>query len=50
MIDKQCFEVLNTFWKGCYPEKQFPVVIYNELSSSSFKGRLGKMMIARKIE
>ncbi|NVK08875.1 MAG: hypothetical protein HWD89_07460 [Tenacibaculum sp.] len=47
MIDKQCFEVLNTFWKGCYPDKQFPVIIYNELSSSSFKGRLGKMMIAR---
>jgi len=48
MIDKQCFEVLNTFWKGCYPDKQFPVVIFNELSSSSFKGRLGKMMIAKK--
>jgi hypothetical protein len=50
MIDIQCFEVLNAFWKGCYPQKQFPVVIFNELSSSSFKGRLGKMMIAKKQE
>ncbi|MFC4634471.1 hypothetical protein ACFO3O_11170 [Dokdonia ponticola] len=48
MIDKQCFEVLETFWDGCYPEKQFPVIIFNELNASSFKGRLGKMMIARK--
>lgn len=50
MIDKQCYEVMSTFWKGCYPDKQFPVVIFNQLSSNSFKGRLGKMMIARNEE
>src|SRR5690606_29723779 len=42
MIDKVCLEVMETFWNSCYPQKQFPIIIFNEFCGNSFKGRAGK--------
>jgi|GEM_PF-4008438 len=45
MIDHKCFEVLEGFWKGCYPVKVFPRVIFNEFYGSSFKGHQGRFVV-----
>jgi hypothetical protein len=47
MIDNIVFDVINSFWKGCYPKKRFPAVIFNAFSGNSFKGRSGKYMITK---
>lgn len=43
-IDHKCFDVINSFWKACYPAKPFPVHIFNVFSGNSFKGHQGKYM------
>lgn len=45
MIDHKCFEMLEGFWKGCYPAKVFPKVIFNEFYGSSFKGHQGRFVM-----
>lgn len=45
MISHQCFAVLNTFWKACYPQKVFPKNIFNAFHGSSFKGFQGQFMV-----
>ena len=45
MINNKCFGVLNEFWKGCYPTKPFPKVIFNEFNGNCFKGHQGKFVI-----
>lgn len=44
MINKECFDFLNTFWISCYPTKSFPKVIFNVFWGNSFKGHQGKFM------
>jgi hypothetical protein len=43
LIDLKCIEFLNAFWKSCYPNKNFPKIIFNSFYTNSFKGRHGKM-------
>jgi hypothetical protein len=44
LIATDCFEILNGFWKSCYPSKTFPKVIFNTFWGNSFKGHQGKFM------
>ena len=44
MIQSDCYDVLHTFWKDCYPEKSFPKVIFNAFWGNSFKGHQGKFV------
>lgn len=45
MINNECFDFLNAFWKNCYPNKIFPKVIFNTFCGNSFKGHQGKFMM-----
>ncbi|OYD42269.1 hypothetical protein CHT99_10190 [Sphingobacterium cellulitidis] len=42
MIDEQCMGLVKDFWKACYPQAHFPIVIANSFDGNSFKGRPGK--------
>lgn len=44
LISKECYAVIDTFWKGCYPNKRFPPIIFNILCGNSFKGHQGKFV------
>jgi len=43
LIDGGCFQVMEAFWKTCYPAVHFPIVIFNTFYAASFKGRPSKM-------
>jgi hypothetical protein len=45
MISIDCFDILNSFWKKCYPSETFPKVIFNTFWGNSFKGHQGKSMV-----
>lgn len=42
MIDDSCMNIIQKFWKSCYPNTHFPIVIANSFHGNSFKGRPGK--------
>lgn len=42
MIDTDCMNTLNMFWKACYSNEHFPIIIANAFDGNSFKGRPGK--------
>jgi hypothetical protein len=45
LIATDCYEVLNSFWKACYPRKTFPKIIFNTFWGNSFKGHQGKSIV-----
>ena len=44
MISTKCQDILDCFWKACYPNKRFPVAIFNQFHGNSFKGIRHKMV------
>ena len=44
MINTECFDFLNAFWKSCYPSKVFPKVIFTIFWGNSFKGHQGRYL------
>lgn len=47
MIETKCQLILDSFWKACYPLKDFPGVIFNAFHGNSFKGIQHKMVVQR---
>lgn len=44
MIKDECMTLLLAFWKGCYPDRHFPKVIFNCFFGNSFKGHQGRFV------
>ncbi|WP_127132497.1 hypothetical protein [Pseudoflavitalea rhizosphaerae] len=47
MIAFKCQRILDCFWTACYPNKSFPLGIFNEFHGNSFKGIQHKLMASR---
>ncbi len=45
MIEHQCFDLLNEYWKSCYPNQSFPKIIFNAFYGNSFKGHHGRFFV-----